>query len=73
MSKIDIDKLKASVESKHEPFDFHLYLVLSQGGSLTDCPYCEDKTFLDKLLKHYETTEEYELCLDLRKRLRAIA
>lgn len=69
MPKIDIQKLKASVEEQHDPFEFYLYIVLSKEGLLDDCPFCKDEKFLNKLLDHYESVEEYEMCCDLRLRL----
>lgn len=72
MPKIDIQKLKASVEDHHDPFEFYLYIVLSKEGKLEDCPYSKDKTFLNQLLDHYESVEEYEMCCDLRLRLQQL-
>ena len=71
MKKIDIEELRREVETKHDPFDFYLFLTISNDGHIdNDNPYIDDLDFLKTLLNHYEAEENYELCAEIRRKIK---
>lgn len=74
MARIDVRKLSQSIEADPDPFNFYLYLTISNNGKLDENnPYREDKSFLNTLISHYEAEENYELCVDYIRRLKKVA
>lgn len=72
MAKIDVSKLSKSIEVDADPFNFYLYLTISNNGKIDENnPYRKDRKFLDTLLHHYEAEENFELCVSYIKQLKA--
>lgn len=70
---LNIERLKQSAESSAEPYDFYLYLTVSNGGMLDHSnPYCNDIEFLKTLLHHYEAIEDFDRCVEFRKRIKEL-
>ncbi len=74
MARIDVSKLSQLIEVDPDPFNFYLYLTISNNGELDENnPYKDDKDFLSTLISHYEAEENYELCVSYIRRLKLIA
>lgn len=68
---LDIEQLKHAVETTAEPFDFYLYLTVSNNGHIDQTnPFYNDIDFLKTLLHHYEATENFDLCIEFRRRIK---
>lgn len=74
MARIDIKQLSESVSNQPEPYNFHLYLTVMNNGKISDTnPFKNDRNFLSVLIDHYEAEENYEVCVDLIRRKKALS
>lgn len=70
---INTNKLKQDLERNPDPFNFHLYLTLANNGKIDNQnPFKNDKTFISRLIRHYESLEQYDLCVDFLKLLKSL-
>lgn len=73
MARLDIKKLSDSISKNPDPFQFNLYLTIMNNGRLSeDNPFKNDRTFLMTLMEHYEAEENYELCVQLIKKVKQL-
>lgn len=73
MARLDIKQLSDSIYKDPDPFKFNLYLTIMNHGKIAETnPFRADKEFLTLLLDHYEAEENYEVCVELIKRVKSI-
>lgn len=74
MARLDIKALSDSISKDPDPLKFNLYLTIMNNGRLSeDNPFKTDRNFLMTLIEHYEAEENYELCVELIKRVKKLA
>lgn len=73
MARLDIKELSDSISQNPDPFKFNLYLTVMNNGRISEeNPFRADRTFLMTLVDHYEAEENYELCVDLIRRVKLL-
>ena len=73
MARLDIKQLSDSIHQDPDPFKFNLYLTIMNQGKISETnPFRTDKEFLTTLLEHYEAEENYEVCVELIKRVKRL-
>lgn len=73
MARLDIKQLSDSISKNPDPFQFNLYLTIMNNGRLSEeNPFKTDRAFLMTLMEHYEAEENYELCVQLIKRVKLL-
>lgn len=73
MARLDIKQLSDSFHRDPDPFKFNLYLTIMNQGKISETnPFRTDRVFLNTLLEHYEAEENYEVCVELIKRVKRL-
>ena len=70
MKTLDINSLKQDLSVDPDPYKFNLYLSVESKKLIVEGnPFVKSKEFLSTLLGHFEETQNFDACIDLRKRL----